>query len=205
MIIEVTPVGPVACNCVILGCPETREALVIDPGGDLELILSKLDQHQLKVRGLLLTHAHFDHLMALGKLKAARGGEIMLHPEDKPLYAMVTVQGLMFGVAASNPPKPDRLLKDREVIQWGRLKGQIRHTPGHSPGSVSLYIEEEHLVVTGDTLFAQGIGRTDLWGGSLPTLLRSIKEQLLSLPDETRVIPGHGDATTIGIERECIS
>lgn len=201
MIIEVLPVGPVQCNCVILGCPETREAMVIDPGGDAELILEHLDAHQLQLKCILLTHAHFDHVTAVSKLKAARGAEIMVHVDEKPLYDTVTVQGLFFGIAAAPLPRPDRKLADGDRIKWGNLEGQVRHTPGHSPGSICFYVPQEELLVTGDTLFAQSIGRTDLWGGSLPTLMRSLKEQVLSLPDETRVIPGHGPSTTIGTER----
>ena len=201
MIIEVMPVGPVAANCLLLGCPETRQALIIDPGGDPDLILSRLDQHQLTIQGLLLTHAHFDHLLAIGDLKAKRGGTIMMHEGDRPLYENITVQGQLYGFEVPPLPPIDRYVQDGEIVTWGQHQAKILHTPGHSPGGLCLYVKSENLLVTGDTLFAGSIGRTDLWGGSYDLLMTSIRSQLLPLPDATRVIPGHGDSTTLGEER----
>lgn len=201
MIVETFPVGPLGCNCTILGCPETREAVVVDPGGDLDLIQARLDAHGLVVKQILHTHAHFDHLLATGALKEARGGEILLHEADLDLYRNVPMQGTMFGMTLEAPPEPDRLVTDGERLAWGEGAGDILHTPGHTPGSICLHVLGRKLVLTGDTLFAGGIGRTDLWGGDFQTIMRSIHERLLSLDDETVVIPGHGPATTIGEER----
>ncbi|MBO9542129.1 MBL fold metallo-hydrolase [bacterium] len=201
MIVETFPVGPLGCNCTILGCPETKEAVVVDPGGDLELIQEVLDRHGLKVTRILHTHAHFDHLLATGDLKASRGGEILLHEGDLDLYRNVPMQGRLFGMALDAPPEPDRLVKDGERLAWGEGTGEVLHTPGHTPGSICLHVGAHKLVLTGDTLFSGGIGRTDLWGGSFPEIMRSIHERLLTLDDDTVVIPGHGDTTTIGEER----
>jgi glyoxylase-like metal-dependent hydrolase (beta-lactamase superfamily II) len=202
VIVETLVVGPLGCNCTILGCPDTREAVVVDPGGDEDAILELLDEHRLTLKAILHTHAHFDHLLATGALKTARGGEILLHEGDRPLYDNVPMQGQFFRMAVSAPPPVDRYVRDGERLHWGHGQGDILHTPGHTPGSVCLHVGSEKLVLTGDTLFAGGIGRTDLWGGSFPEIMTSIHTRLLTLDDRTTVIPGHGPATTIGDERE---
>lgn len=201
MIVETLAVGPLGCNCTILGCKETGEAVVVDPGGDVAAIQEVLDRHGLMVRHLFHTHAHFDHVMGTGDLKAARGGEILLHAGDAELYANMPMQGRMFGMSLAAPPAVERFVVDGEVLAWGREAGAVVHTPGHTPGSVCLHVGSERLVLTGDTLFAGGIGRTDLWGGSFPEIMRSIHDRLLTLDDATVVIPGHGELTTIGAER----
>lgn len=201
MIVETLAVGPLGCNCTVLGCPETGEAVVVDPGGDVAAVQEVLDRHGLKVKHLFHTHAHFDHVLGTGELKAARGGEILLHKGDGDLYANVPMQGRMFGMTLAAPPPVDRFVVDGEVLAWGRASGAVVHTPGHTPGSVCLHVGAARLVLTGDTLFAGGIGRTDLWGGSFPQIMRSIHERLMCLGDDTVVIPGHGEVTTIGRER----
>lgn len=201
MIVETLVVGPLGCNCTILGCTESREAVVVDPGGDLAAILEVLDRHRLKPKAIFHTHAHFDHVLATGDLKASRGGDILLHPGDLALYRNVAMQGQLFGMTLVNPPEVDRFVVDGEGLSWGQGEGTILHTPGHTPGSACLHVGNQKVVLTGDTLFAGSIGRTDLWGGSFPEIIRSINERLLTLDDDTVVIPGHGEATTIGRER----
>lgn len=201
--IETFPVGLLQCNCSIVSCPETREALVIDPGGDAPKILAYLKQHQLTVKYLLHTHAHFDHVGASKDLKAALGAQILLHPEDLFLYEQVPMQGAMFGLRLEPTCPLDGHLDDEMEIVFGQNKSKILHTPGHTPGSVCFQIEghENHLF-TGDTLFRGGVGRTDLWGGSESTLMKSIHQRLLPLDDETRIYPGHGSQSTIWQEKK---
>jgi hydroxyacylglutathione hydrolase len=200
MIVETFAVGPLGCNCVVLGCPETRQALVVDPGGDADRIAEVLARHGLTPVGYFHTHAHFDHVLGTAELKERFGAEIMLHPDDLPLYENLPMQGSLFGFSVAAPPPVDRFVQDRDMIAIGRDAGEVLHTPGHSPGSVCLHVGSQHLVLTGDTLFSGSIGRSDLWGGSHPTLMRSIQERLLTLDPLTRVIPGHGPETTIGAE-----
>lgn len=201
MFVASFPTGPLQVNCTILGCPTTHQALVVDPGGDLDRILAVLDAQQLKLHTTLLTHAHFDHLLAVPGLKQARGGELRMHRGDQELYERLPMQGAAFGFEVPAPPAIDRYLEDGELVRWGDCEAQVLHTPGHSPGGICLYVPAAKLVLTGDTLFAQGIGRTDLWGGSYPTLIASIKERLFTLPPDTRAIPGHGEETTLGTEQ----
>ena len=200
MIVETLAVGPLGCNCTILGCPETRKALVVDPGGDADRIEALLDRHGLTPVALLHTHAHFDHVLGAPELKARFGAEILLHADDLPLYENVPMQGTFFGFSLPEPAPIDRFVPDGERLNFGTRDGEVIHTPGHTPGSICLHVGSEKLLLTGDTLFAGGIGRTDLWGGSHADLMRSIRERLLPLPPETRVIPGHGPETTLGEE-----
>jgi Zn-dependent hydrolases, including glyoxylases len=200
MIVETLAVGPLGCNCTILGCPETRKALVVDPGGDADRIAALLDRHGLTPVALLHTHAHFDHVLGAPELKERFGAEILLHADDLPLYENVPMQGAFFGFSLPEPAPVDRFVPDGEQLAFGAEKGEVIHTPGHTPGSICFHVGKQKLLLTGDTLFAGGIGRTDLWGGSQTALMRSIRERLLTLDPETRVIPGHGPETTLGEE-----
>ncbi|MNK78026.1 putative metallo-hydrolase [compost metagenome] len=200
MIVETLAVGPLGCNCTILGCPETRKALVVDPGGDADRIAALLDRHGLTPVALLHTHAHFDHVLGASELKERFGAEILLHADDLPLYENVPMQGAFFGFSLPEPAPVDRFVPDGEQLAFGAATGEVIHTPGHTPGSICFHVGTQKLLLTGDTLFAGGIGRTDLWGGSQTALMRSIRERLLILDPETRVIPGHGPETTLGEE-----
>lgn len=205
------PVGALGCNCTILGCPDTRQAVVIDPGDDAADILADLAREGLTAVKLLHTHAHFDHVMGTADVAAATGAEVLLHRDDRWLYDHTLMQIEAFGVRRPDgqpwrpPPPPTRELAGDEVLTFGRREARAVHTPGHTPGSTCFYVErasETPLLLAGDTLFKQSIGRTDLWGGSLETIRRSIRERLFALPDDTLVIPGHGPPTTIAAERE---
>jgi len=211
MIHEILPVGLLHCNCSILGDPETREALVLDPGDEVDRILAVLSRHRLAVRAIVSTHAHIDHVGGLSKLQQATGAPVLMHGDDLDLYRHLDVQAAWIGMRTPEPAHVDQLLREGDTVCWGRYAANVLHTPGHTPGSVSLFLPEHAGEVTrapaapilfaGDTLFAGSIGRTDLWGGSLERILQSIHQKLLVLPDATVVYPGHGAATTIGNER----
>jgi hydroxyacylglutathione hydrolase len=219
MIHEVLPVGWLQCNCSILGDPQTREALVLDPGDDVDRVLEALARHSLTVRLIVSTHAHIDHVGGLQKLHAVTGAPVLMHGDDLDLYRHLDVQAAWLGVRPPETAQVDQVLREGDTLRWGRFAANVLHTPGHTPGSVSLYLPpeagkliaspeprsassaEEGKLFAGDTLFAGSIGRTDLWGGSMPKILRSIREKLLALPDRTLVYPGHGSSTTIGQER----
>ncbi len=200
MITETFPVGPLQCNCTILGDPITRKAVVIDPGGDAEQILERLRQHQLEVVHILHTHAHLDHFMASGKMKEATGATLSLHPEDRMLWDHLEDQCRFFGIPYEPVPAPDKELEHEEEVTLPNCCGVAIHTPGHTPGSMCFHFESEQLLVAGDTLFQGSIGRTDLWGGDYSTIERSIRERLYTLDEATQVVTGHGDPTSIGRE-----
>ena len=199
-LIETFPVGPLQCNCTILGDPITRQALVIDPGGDADLILERLQHHDLTVTRILHTHAHLDHFLASGRMKEATGAELALHPDDKLLWDQLEDQCRMFGVPYEPTPPPDQWLEHEEEITVADLCGCALHTPGHTPGSTCFLFEESKFLAAGDTLFRGSIGRTDLPGGDYQAIERSIREQLYTLDEETTVVTGHGPPTTIGAE-----
>jgi glyoxylase-like metal-dependent hydrolase (beta-lactamase superfamily II) len=204
LIHEVLPVGWLQCNCQILGDPETGEALVLDPGDEVERVLEVLKRHSLKVKAIVSTHAHIDHVGGLQKLQEVTGAPVLMHGDDLELYRHLDEQAAWLGVPPPPSARIDQLLREGATVRWGRYQAGVLHTPGHTPGSVSLYLPPDlaaGTLLAGDTLFAGSIGRTDLWGGSLPDILRSIQGKLLVLPDETLVYPGHGPATTIGEER----
>jgi hydroxyacylglutathione hydrolase len=229
MIHEILPVGLLQCNCSILGDPETREALVLDPGDNVERILEVLARHSLTVRAIVSTHAHIDHVGGLRRLQQVTGAPVMMHGDDLDLYHHLDAQAAWLGVPAPSAAEVDRVLVEGDTLHWGHFAANVLHTPGHTPGSISLYLPKpethtptdsqapreagssaakraiaatEATLFAGDTLFAGSIGRTDLWGGSLENIMRSIHQKLLVLPEETSVFPGHGPATTIGEERE---
>lgn len=203
------PVGLLQCNCLIIGDPKSREAIVIDPGDEVERILGLLGRYKLTVKVIVSTHAHIDHIGGLAKLHQYTGAPVMMHNDDLPLYHAMDVQADFLGMEAPELVDVDHLLKEGDALSWGCFQANVIHTPGHSPGSVSLYLPKDSgqikltqpQLFAGDTLFAGSIGRTDLWGGSFDQLMDSLKSKLLQLPDDTVVHPGHGPSTSIGHER----
>ena len=203
MIHEILTVGTLACNCSVLGDEKSREAVVIDPGDDVERVQEILSRHKLRVRYIIATHAHIDHVGGIEKLKRTTGAAVLMHESDLPLYQNLALQATWLGVEPPEAVEVDRFLKDGDALSWGPHSLEVLHTPGHSPGSLCLHLPgTERRILSGDTLFQSSIGRTDLWGGSFDQILRSIKSALLPFPDATPVYPGHGPATTIGEERE---
>ena len=234
LIHEVIPVGMLQCNCSILGDPATREAIVVDPGDEIERITEILHEHKLKVRAIVSTHTHIDHVGGLAGLHRITGAPVLIHEADLDLYRHLELQAQWLGVRTPPMTEIDEFLKEGDALRWGPFAARVLHTPGHTPGSISLVVEK-HLeergarnpavqsrpesparenaqtwpssleparLLAGDTLFQSSIGRTDLWGGSFPQIIESIREKLLVLPDEVVVYPGHGAQTTIGAERE---
>jgi len=202
MLIKSLTVGSMSVCCYLLVCEETGEAVVIDPGGDEMLILAEVAQAGAKVRFIVNTHGHPDHVAANGPLKKATGAEIVMHGEDAVFFGRPEVEQYFSALGLPPSPPPDRLVKDGERIDFGRESLQVIHTPGHTPGGICLYSAPE--LFTGDTLFVGGVGRTDFPGGDGPQLYRAIQEKILTLPDTTRVWPGHGyggQSSTIGEER----
>ena len=200
MIFETIPVGPFQCNCMILGCEETRAAIVIDPGDSADQINALFEKHQLNPVYLLHTHAHIDHIGATDEMKAKTGARAALHEDDLFLCQNLTLQAEHFGLPAPPIPVIDHFFKKKESLSFGKEIVEVFHTPGHTPGSVTFYIPTIGLL-TGDTLFKGSIGRTDLWGGSYRTIIASMTELLHTFPDETVVYPGHGASTTLGKEK----
>ena len=249
LIHEIIPVGMLQCNCSILGDPETRDAIVVDPGDEVERILEILREHQLNVRAIVSTHTHIDHVGGLAKLHAATKAPVLIHEADLELYRHLDMQAQFLGMRTPESIRIEDFVKEDDRVRWGGYAARVIHTPGHTPGSISLLVEKglpsseqgylerarpssakdsaesclparlrERVgeaalprsraaatgpgrLLAGDTLFQGSIGRTDLWGGSMKDILNSIREKLLALPDETLVIPGHGENTTIGEER----
>ncbi len=202
MIHEIFPVGPLACNCSILADETRLRATVVDPGEDIEKILAVLKRHHLTVEQIIITHAHIDHVGGAAQLKRLTGAPIYMNQKDLPLLKMMDVQAGWLGVAAPEVAAPDVDASDLLALRIAEQPAQVIHTPGHTEGSICLHLPEPQLLLAGDTLFAGSIGRTDLPGGDRKKILRSLQERILTLPDSTRVVPGHGVATTIGEERE---
>jgi hydroxyacylglutathione hydrolase len=202
MIRETFPVGPLQCNCTVIGDETSREAMVIDPGDNIPHILGRLAAHKLTLKQIVITHAHIDHVGGAVKLKKATGAPILLNQNDLPLLEMMEVQAGWLGIAPPEVAPPDVSAEDGMKVGIAGHTADVIFTPGHTPGSICLHFAPEKLVVAGDTLFAGSIGRTDLPGGDPRKILHSIHDRLLTLPDETEVIPGHGTFTTIGEERE---
>jgi hydroxyacylglutathione hydrolase len=201
MILETFPVGPLQCNCTLLGDEEAAEAIVIDPGDEVSRIYCRLTDLGLRLKQILVTHAHIDHVGGALKLKRLTGAPIFLNENDLPLLRMMEEQAAWVGVPTPDVTAPDASLTEGLQVGLDRYPAEVLHTPGHTQGSVCLHFAPLKMVIAGDTLFAGSIGRTDLPGGNGRQIIESIKSRLLSLPDETRVLPGHGPATTIGAER----
>ncbi len=191
--------GQFAENCYLLAEAGSTDGVIVDPGEESELFLETAARHKITIREIWLTHGHIDHVSGVGAVKQATGAPIFLHPLDRPLYEGLPNQARMFGLSAAAPPPPDRELAHGGTVTLGRTSFAVRHTPGHSPGSVCLV--GPGIVLGGDVLFQGSIGRTDLPGGSFERLIQSIREELLVLPDATVVYPGHGPPTTIEAER----
>ena len=202
MIHEILPVGPLQCNCSIIGDEGTREAMVIDPGDDIKNILALIARHRLQVKQIVITHAHIDHVGGAMKLRAATGAPILLNQNDYALLKMLDMQAAWVGMPVPGKVEIDRSITAGETVAAGSHTAQILHTPGHTEGSICLYFIAEKKLIAGDTLFAGSIGRTDLPGGSMQKIMRSLHDTVLALPDETVVVPGHGPLTTIADERE---
>jgi hydroxyacylglutathione hydrolase len=202
MIHEILPVGPLQCNCSIIGDETTHEAMVIDPGDNIDEVLALIRKHNLQVKQIVITHAHIDHVGGAMKLRASTGAPILLNQNDYALLKMLDVQATWIGVASPGKVEIDRNVSTGETVSAGSHTAQILHTPGHTEGSICLYFQAEKKLIAGDTLFAGSIGRTDLPGGSTQKIMRSLHDTVMALPDETVVIPGHGELTTIGEERE---
>jgi len=201
MILETFPVGPLQCNCTILGDEEAGEAIVIDPGDEVGRIHRRLNELGLKLKQILVTHAHIDHVGGALKLKRLTGAPILLNENDLPLLKMMEIQAGWLGVATPETAPPDASLTDGLFVGLDRYPAEVLYTPGHTQGSVCLHFAPLKMLIAGDTLFAGSIGRTDLPGGNSRQILDSIQSRLLTLPEETKVLPGHGPATTIGTER----
>ena len=201
MIHKIFPVGPLQCNCSVIGDEATHEAMVIDPGDDIEEVLQIIRENGLTVKQIVVTHAHIDHVGGAMKLRQATGAPILLNQNDYDLLKMLDVQAAWIGVPPPGPVQIDSSISTGDKVSAGSLTADVIHTPGHTEGSVCLYFPAQQKLIAGDTLFAGSIGRTDLPGGSFKKIMSSLHEKVMALPDETIVIPGHGPATTIGEER----
>jgi len=201
MIHEVLPVGLLACNCSIIGDEFTHEAIVIDPGDDIAEIVHILDRNLLKVKMIAITHAHIDHIGGAHKLRALTGAPVYMHEADSVLSENLAMQAAWLGIGTPENPGIDTPAREGDILRAGGIEAHVLHTPGHTQGSISLFIPEEKKLIAGDTLFKGSIGRTDLPGGSSAEIARSIRGKLYSLPEDTIVTPGHGEETTIGREK----
>ena len=202
MIIETFPVGLLQCNCTILGDEETGEAIVIDPGDDADKILKTLAKHGLKPKQIICTHTHIDHVGGIDDLQKKSGVPAAIHKADLTLFEHLDVQAQFIGLPAPNAGVIDSYVQDGDAVACHGIELGVLHTPGHTPGSTSFHLRSDrNILFTGDTLFRQSIGRTDLWGGSYEEIIRSIQQKLMTFDDDTLVISGHGPSTTIGTER----
>lgn len=199
MIIKELVVGPLMANCFIFGCEETKEAVVIDPGGDADKIMFSLADSKLKVKYIINTHGHFDHVAANGKIKDATGADILIHPLDASMLGSISTNAALFGISVENSPPCDQTIEEGDTVSFGKITLKVTHTPGHTPGGISLYTDK--IVFVGDTLFAGSIGRTDFPGGDFNTLISSIRTKLFKMDDDVRVLSGHGPETSIGSEK----
>ena len=201
MIFDIVVVGNLEVNCYVLGCERTGAGVVVDPGADAGKILAQIAKRGLRIEKIINTHGHFDHIGANRSIKVATGAELLIHEADSVYLARAGEVATLYGLRAENSPAPDQFLTDGMEIAFGDYRMTILHTPGHTPGGCCLYLAGEGKVITGDTLFAESVGRTDLPGGSQETLIASIRTKLLPLPDATTVWPGHGPESSIGHEK----
>ncbi len=202
MIHKIFPVGPLQCNCSVIGDEQTHEAMVIDPGDEVEDILDILRHEKLVLKQIVITHAHIDHVGGAMKLKAATSAPILMNQNDYALLKMLDMQASWVGMRPPGEVQVDEPVGQGHVLKIGEISSSVIHTPGHTEGSICVYFPEQKKLIAGDTLFAGSIGRTDLPGGSMDKIMRSLHMQVLALPDDTQVVPGHGPVTTIGDERE---
>ena len=200
MIIEKMAVGPIMANCFVIGCDETREGAVIDPGADADRIMAVVTASKLNITRIINTHGHFDHVGANREIKAITDAELIIHPLDAPMLGQLDQMARAFGMSVENSPPPDRTVEEGDQIQVGQLTLSVLHTPGHTPGGISLHMDGH--VFVGDTLFQGSIGRTDFPGGDFDTIIRSIREKLFPLGDQVVVYTGHGPETAIGTEKQ---
>jgi len=201
MILEMLTVGPFQENCYIIGDEELGAGALIDPGDEAARIALAVEQTNLDIEKIIITHAHIDHVGAVATLIDEYACPVLMHAEAEPMLKQLPTQAMMMGLRFGKVPTVDGYIEDEELLEVGGLRLRSLYTPGHAPGHLSFYLEDQSLVFSGDTLFAGSVGRVDLPGGSMEVLLRSIEERLLTLPDETRVYSGHGPQTTIGDER----
>ena len=202
MIHEILPVGVLQCNCSVLGDEESREGIVVDPGDDISAIVEILKRHALKVKMIVITHAHIDHIGGASKLRALTGAPVYMNAEDSFLADNLAMQAGWLGIQTPENPGIDTLAKEGDILRAGSIEAAVLHTPGHTPGSISLYLPMEQKLIAGDTLFRESVGRTDLPGGDSAKIAASIRGKLYPLPDQTVVIAGHGESTTIGHEKK---
>ena len=201
MILEMLTVGPFQENCYVVGDQESGVGAIVDPGDEATRIALAVEQTNLEIGQILVTHAHIDHVGAVGALADEYACPVLMHAEAEPMLEQLPTQAIMMGLRFGQVPTVDRYVEDEEVLEVGGLRLESLYTPGHAPGHLAFYVESEGAVLSGDALFAGSVGRTDLFGGNMEVLMRSIGERLLTLPDETRVYSGHGPQTTIGNER----
>ena len=201
MILEMLTVGPFQENCYVVGDEASGVGALVDPGDEAARIAIAVEQTNLDIGRILLTHAHIDHVGAVGALADEYACPVLMHAEAEPMLKALPQQAVMMGMRFGRVPTVDRYVADEEIIEVGGLSLRSLYTPGHAPGHLAFYVEDEGLVLSGDALFAGSVGRVDLPGGSMEVLMRSIEERLLTLPDDTEVFPGHGPRTTIGEER----
>jgi hydroxyacylglutathione hydrolase len=202
MIHEIFPVGPLGCNCSVVGDEQTHEAMVIDPGDEIENVLAVLKKDGLTLKQIVITHAHIDHIGGAAKLKRLTGAPVLLNANDQMLLKMLDVQASWIGMRPPEETSIDASITTGDKVKAGSIVAEVLHTPGHTEGSICLYFAAEQKLIAGDTLFAGSIGRTDLPGGSYKKIMESLHGPVLALPDETVVVPGHGPLTTIGEERD---